>query len=575
MKGSVLLLLLAAHSLLSFAPVNSQKFYQEPVSYPKGYFRNPLDIPIKLAANFGELRTNHFHMGLDIRTNQRENLPVYAAAEGYISKIKIEKGGFGRAIYITHPNGYTTLYAHLNAFYPQLNDYVISKQYKDEKWEQEFTLSPNQFPVSKGQFIANSGNTGGSAGPHLHFEIRNTKTGNNLNPWLFDFGLPDNIPPSLYRLYYFDRRHSTYEISPQPIAIKGAGGKYSAVSKVVSLASSYISFGITAEDKTTGVSSNFGIFEASMTIDDTLRSLFRLNDLSYDETRYLNASIDYKTRLSDGPYIQHMSRLPGNKCSIFSPSGNGTFIIKDTAVHSAKIEVKDAAGNVSVLQFSFRYNGAAQKAIKPEPNAVVFPPNVENVFAAEDIVAAFSSRAFYDTVYLSHKSEPAATPNAVSAVHYLSDYKIPVHDSFSVRIKLTSAIPQQLQNRVVMKMISHKKTDVVKGIWKNNWMEARFKTFGNFTLLLDTIPPQISLSGWVNGSNIANRKGFAIAARDNLGDVKNATGYVDGKWILFSKKDDFFTHTFDGRINPGKHELKVTAEDEAGNVTVKLYSFNM
>ncbi len=153
-------------------------------NYPQGYFRDPLNIPIQLAANFGELRTDHFHMGLDIRTQSKENLPVYAAADGYVSRIKIEKYGYGRAIYINHPNGYTTLYAHLNSFYPQLEQYLKNKQYKDEKWEQDFELPANMFPVIKGQFIASSGNTGGSAGPHLHFEIRDTKTGRFSFDWV-------------------------------------------------------------------------------------------------------------------------------------------------------------------------------------------------------------------------------------------------------------------------------------------------------------------------------------------------------------------------------------------------------
>src|SRR5689334_9775979 len=139
--------------------------------YPRDYFRDPLDIPIQLVSNFGELRTNHFHMGLDIRTQGRENLPVHAAAEGYISRIKIEKGGFGNAIYINHPNGYTTLYAHLNSFYPELYNYIKTKEYKEEKWEQDFDLPATLFPVKKGQLIALSGNTGASEGPHLHFEI--------------------------------------------------------------------------------------------------------------------------------------------------------------------------------------------------------------------------------------------------------------------------------------------------------------------------------------------------------------------------------------------------------------------
>lgn len=573
MKRMVLIFGLIVNSLFCFAPVRSQQFTQKPVAYPKGYFRNPLSIPIKLAANFGELRTNHYHMGFDIRTNQKENLPVYAAAEGYVSRVKIEKGGFGRAIYITHPNGYTTLYAHLNNFYTALNENVIDRQYEEEQWEQDVTFSPDEFPVTKGQFIAYSGNTGGSAGPHLHFEIRDTKTGSNLNPWLFDMGLTDNIPPSLYRLYYYDRRYSTYETVPMPIGINGGRGRYYANSEVVNLSSPNISFGITAEDKTTPVSFDFGIYEASLTIDDTLRSVFRMNDFSYDETRYLNAGIDYKNRLSGGSYIQHLSRLPGNKFSGFFQTGDGIFKINDSTTHAAKIEIKDAAGNASFLQFSFRYNETAQKDKEPASESILFTPNTENVFAAEDIVAAFPSSLFYDNLNFVHKIISANATNAVSATHSLHNYKVPVHDFFSVRIKPTIQLPDSLMEYVVMKMESNKKKDVVKGKWKNGWLEASFRSLGDFTLLLDTLPPRINLYGWANGAYLGSRKGFAIAVADNLGEIKNVNGYVDGKWILFSKKDNLIIHTFDGRITPGRHELKIVAEDEAGNVLDKIFTF--
>src|ERR1043165_64897 len=144
--------------------------------YPQNYFRNPLNIPILLAGNFGECRAGHFHSGLDIKTNGKENLPVHAAADGYISRIKMDKGGFGHALYITHPNGYTTLYAHLNNFVPKIQQYLRRQQYAKEKWDIDIQLTPEQFPVAKGQQIAYSGNTGSSTAPHLHFEIRDSKT---------------------------------------------------------------------------------------------------------------------------------------------------------------------------------------------------------------------------------------------------------------------------------------------------------------------------------------------------------------------------------------------------------------
>jgi murein DD-endopeptidase MepM/ murein hydrolase activator NlpD len=172
----------------------------QPPSYSKNYFRNPLALPMELAANFGELRPNHWHMGLDIRTNQKENQPVYAAAEGYIAFAGIRPQSFGRFIIINHPNGLSTLYAHLNDFYPLLEKYVTDQQYRQESWAVELDIPKEKFPVGKGQFIAYSGNTGGSQGPHLHFEIFETKTEKRLNPLLFGFSVQDNVPPNLVKL---------------------------------------------------------------------------------------------------------------------------------------------------------------------------------------------------------------------------------------------------------------------------------------------------------------------------------------------------------------------------------------
>lgn len=572
MKQTAILLLLFINSIFSFAPVISQDLPQ-PTEYPKGYFRNPLNIPIQLAANFGELRTNHFHMGLDIRTNQRENLPVYAAADGYISRIKIERFGFGRAIYITHPNGYTTLYAHLNAFYPELNKYLIDKQYADEQWEQEFELQPEQFPVTKGQFIAYSGNTGGSQGPHLHFEIRDTKTGNNLNPWLFDFGLRDNIKPYIYRLYYYDRRYSTYRTSPAAIPIRGANGNYATVNNIVTVTSPYISFGISAEDKNSASSFRYGIFGAQLYIDDSLVSGFKLNDISYNDTRYINGSIDYKTRASGGSYIQHLSRLPGNRSTIFDSAGNGEITLTDTSIHTADIVVTDAEGNISTLKYRFRWDPTKTAELMFAANSIGMAPNKENTLREDDIEVDFSSKAFYDTVPFVHRSETSNDSKTISAVHYLDSYKVPVHDSFTVRIKPLVLMTDTLKDKVVMQMISNRKVEAVKGSWAGDFLQARFRDLGIFKLILDTIPPRISLAEWSNGGNVSNRRSLTLVSTDNVGEVKSFKAFLDGSWIMFSRKDDSFIHTFDERTPPGRHELRVLVEDMAGNITERMYSF--
>ena len=206
-----------------------------PVTYPQGYFRNPLDFPMSLAANFGELRPNHYHMGLDIRTQHKENQPVHAAADGYVARVEIEPGGFGQAIYIRHPNGYTTVYGHLNQFFPALAAYVHQQQYRLQSWQVDLTPEPGLFPVRKGDFIAYSGNTGGSQGPHLHFEIRRTAGDINLNPLLFGLPVPDQAPPTLLRLAWYDRNEGIYEQSPHILPIRKNGGESCSVTIWISV----------------------------------------------------------------------------------------------------------------------------------------------------------------------------------------------------------------------------------------------------------------------------------------------------------------------------------------------------
>ncbi|MGB4844304.1 MAG: M23 family metallopeptidase, partial [Ferruginibacter sp.] len=278
-------------------------------NYPKGYFVYPVIATQSLSANFGELRSNHYHMGLDCRTDRAQNKKVLAAAAGYIAKVKIEPWGFGRAIYINHPNGLTTLYAHLNDFYPELEDYIKEQQYKLKSWQVYLDIPENLFPVTKGMFIAYSGNTGGSMGPHLHFEIRDTKTDKVLNPSLFGFPIPDNVAPDVYRLAVYDRCKSTYEQSPQLYTLKKVNGKYVTSPALLVAKTDKVSFGISANDRYTGSSNRNGIYETVLYENDKPIVGFQLDSIGYDETRYLNAHIDYTYRSKGGSYIQHISKL--------------------------------------------------------------------------------------------------------------------------------------------------------------------------------------------------------------------------------------------------------------------------
>ena len=296
-----------------------------------------------LVANFGELRPNHYHMGLDCRTEQVENKLVLAAADGYVAKVKIEPFGFGRCIYVNHPNGLTTLYAHLNDFNPALEKYITQQQYNLESWKVFLDIPAGLFPVKKGQFIAYSGNTGGSQGPHVHFEIRDTKTDKVLNPLLFDFPISDNIPPDILRLAVYDRCISTFEQSPKFYPLKKINGVYTSIPTLILAKTDRVSFAITAYDRYTGSTNKNGIYQAVIYDNGQPVNGFQLDSIRYDETRYMNAHVDYKLRSTGGSWVQHLSRLPGYQQGVYKDiSGDGVIDIEDGLVqlHNGHVPVQ-------------------------------------------------------------------------------------------------------------------------------------------------------------------------------------------------------------------------------------------
>ena len=559
-------LFLLTCTYLTFTPGYAQFFNSK--NYPQQYFQWPVGAKIALAANFGELRPNHYHMGLDCKTDQKVNLPVYAAASGYIARIKIEPFGFGRSISINHPNGYTTLYAHLNDFFPALENYIKETQYKLQKWDVTVMLPENQFPVNKGDFIAYSGNTGGSQGPHLHFEIRDTKTDKVLNPLLFNFPIPDKIEPQILRLAVYDRNISTYEQSPKIYSLKKINGVYKSTVPVV-VNTSKVSFAITAYDRYTGSTNQNGIYKAVLFDNDKAISGFEMDGISYDETRYLNAHIDYKTRSHGGPYLEHLSRLPGYWEGIYkTDDSNGVISLTSDSIHVIKIVVTDANENSSTLEFTLKQTVNTETKT-PLQTGQVFYPGLLNVFDNEKVKFYLAGNMLYDSFHFKYNEIPSSAGQTIFQLHNTS---VPLHGYFPVRIRGYFKIADT--GRIIMKRFSGNKEDYKKAMYENGWYKASFREFGNFQLMIDSIPPVIIPVGFVNGMNTARLHNIKFTVRDETEDLKKFTGLLDGKWIRFSNdKGRTFIYDFDENCSIGPHELLIIAEDMAGNKTEKKYQF--
>ena len=543
--------------------------YAQTNPYPQNYFRNPLNIPMQLVANFGEIRTNHWHMGLDIRTQHKVNLPVYAAADGYVARVSVEPGGFGQAIYINHPNGYTTLYGHLNAFFPALAAYVKQQQYAQRRWNVNLILSPGLFVVKKGDLIALSGSTGASEGPHVHFEIRDSETGNCLNPLLFRFPIADAVPPTVVRLALYDRNKSTYQQSPRIFSVKRTGSNYSVSGSPIRVGSNKISFAVGAVDHFTGSGNPNGIYGARVMMDGSPVSEFLLDNISYNDTRYINAQLDYPYKARGGSSLQHITPLPGGGSVVYHVfNEDGAIHLTDNDPHAIVIEVRDANQNISRISFTVQFDPLMDHS-DPITEGERFLPNNINIFERENFELFTTELTIYDTVMVQFNASVNEATDAISPLFSFLSAAIPSHDTIKVRIRPSTEISEDDKDRVVIRNNSGSRTFVEKARWEKGWLSASFRQYATFQAFVDREPPTVNAPA----SDLSRATRIVFTPRDNFNTIRSFTAEVDGQWLRFSNdKGRSWIYNFDEKFPRGSHELTVVVEDEAGNKTTKTWT---
>ncbi|HJS55505.1 MAG TPA: M23 family metallopeptidase [Chitinophagaceae bacterium] len=555
--------------------------------YPQGYFANPLTIPMSLSANFGELRPGHWHMGLDLRTERKENYPVLASADGHIAHVGIRPLSFGKFIIINHPNGYSTLYAHLNEFYPELEKFVRQKQTEKESWAIELSFKENDFKVKSGDEIAKSGNTGGSQGPHLHFEIRDTKSGRSLNPQLFGFNIRDDVPPSIARLAIYDRTVSTYLQTPQMIPVIKTDSGYFAKPRKILTGSKKLSFAITATDRINGSNGANGIYSAYFYYDALPQVAFVIDSINYQESDYINAHVDKRYRNAGGPFVQHLSTLPGFQGSVYKQiDGTGVIELRDTLVHDVSIEVFDADENYSTLFFQVQYSDNVAKKVKYPGKDRLLVPNQVNIVEEKGFEVYMRENCLYDTIPFSYSRQDIFPAGAVTALHRFGDRVYPIHSAFSVRIKAVKPVANYLKNKLVMVKEWKGDRSLRKAEWhpdsyRDGWLSALFDNLGNFQVFVDTIAPTINAPAKTrlpagqgkDTLNLSPLSRIVFTPKDNYG-VRSFRAELDGKWLMFSNdKGKSYVYVFDEQCPYGVHELKVRVDDIVGNVTEKTWWF--
>ena len=533
---------------------------------------SPLKAPWFFAGDFGELRPNHFHSGLDFRTQGKIGLPVYAVKDGYVSRIGISPTGYGNVLYLNHPDGTTTVYGHLRRFHPKIQDYVREKQYTRESFAMNLTPSSGDFYFNKGDIIAWSGNSGSSGGPHLHFEIRDTKSERALNPLFAKLGITDNSTPNIIALYAYPLNEATNigkdRIKKRFETIRVPGG-YRLKNNAPIEVFGKIGFGIQAEDYFNGTGLKCGIFSAALFCDKKEVFGFKMSDFLFNDSRYANAQADYEEHIKSNRWIERLFRLPGNYLDIYSPSiNNGILNLEDGKGHEFEIIVSDAFKNKASLKFKT----ISKKSLNPLINRSFtkeFFFDRENDFKNDKIRIEIPKGALYENLKFIWKSAPGPG-GSYCALHQINSIAVPVHIPYSLSLKV-DRIPENLENKALIVSVDSKssKKRGIGGEYSRGWVTVKTTVMGNFSVAVDQTPPTITPLSIKDKKNLTDPAKVQFRINDDLSGIKSYRGEFDGKWVLFEfdEKEALLTYTFDPeRISYKKsHLLKLVVTDNRDN----------
>lgn len=527
-------------------------------------FCSPFDFPILLSANFGELRPNHFHNGLDIKTQGVTGKPIHCIADGYVSRVAVLHGGYGQAIYVTHPNGLTSVYGHVISFAKNIQACVRQYQYAHETFVCDLKFQPGQFPVKKGDIIALSGNEGASAGPHLHLELRRTETGEYIDPMpYFKHLLKDSKAPvgSLIGIY--------------PIQGKGVvnGSSHKKLLAIGNLkqpvhAWGEIYTGISAKDYMDGTSNFYGVHSVTLYVDSVQVFNSTTDKVLPDENRMINGFTDYEELTRTRRLIMRSYKLPGNRLRLLHTNENrGAVTIDEERDYHFRYVLEDNFGNRRTYQFIVKGKRQDIPEYKPEANEMLYW-NRANVIQKPGMELMVPRYYVYEDVPL--RIDMQGDSSLIAFDYILDAGRTPIHSYCDLSIGLRH-MPVADTTKYYIVQKAGKWRSSMGGKYANGWIKTRVRSLGTFSVDVDTIAPQITpigQGGWRTSRNIRFR------IKDMESGIGSYKVYIDGKFVLFGLKKGILVIQDPEKVKKGvPHKLEVTVTDQCGNMTRKEYKF--
>lgn len=558
-------------------------------SISPSYFELPLGITPYLSANFAELRSDHFHSGLDFKTQGVINKPVYAIAPAFVSRISVRVQGFGKALYLDHPNGYTSVYAHLESFSPKLDSVVKAAQYAAESYEQNLRFASGQIPLERGELLGYSGNSGSSGGPHLHFEIRHTDSEDPVDPmfWYRD-RIKDTSPPKILALAIYALDGQGILLNPEgklssKEIIKIEQEETATYNSKLPQVWGKIGLGIKAYNYMNGTSNLYGLSRIRLFLNG--EEIFQQDNsrFSFDESRYLNALVDYGEWVQNRSWIMKSYLEPFNELDIYPLKINNGYVeINQEQEYHFLYELYDISGNKT--EFEFRLQ-ARQMTIPREDTAIlVLYPDYKNTYASENIYLEFPAASFYNKLAFEYEYIPPEKVKNTgfdnyrlySGLHLIHHSTVPLHKAAFIRVRINDDILWEKSHYYLAGISPDNKTEYIEASYTKGFMEGYISNLGSYTVLSDSLPPKIFLPQLEkNQKNSLIR----ILIRDDESGLETYRCTINGKWALFEY--DYKTNTLtadlkDKRIHllPVDNILKIYLKDKCGNESYREWKFN-
>jgi murein DD-endopeptidase MepM/ murein hydrolase activator NlpD len=539
--------------------------------YPQHIFREPMDLPLELSGSFSELRQVNFHAGIDIRVLNRTNRNVYSIGNGYVSRIKVEPSGYGNALYIAHPEGYVSVYAHLDRFNKEIAHMVKRIQYEKQSFSIDINFPPDSLKISKNDFIGIAGNTGYSFGAHLHFEIRDAETEEIIDPLLFGLKVRDSQPPQFKEMKLYAHGTSTINNKNSDLILKTnmqTNGVYSIAS--IPSASGAISFGFDILDKQNTTNPNrLGLKTIKVFIDDSLFLDISFSRLNFSSVRHQLAYIDIPERKKTGKRFQQTWKKPGNNLPIYNfIRDEGILYINENKTYRVNCIIEDIGNNKAELQF--RIKGAISEHLfemNCDEGYELFYWDTLNIWSGKFSEIVFDKGTlFSDECLLINESDSSG--NTIHPVlHIFNENEL--SGFYKIRMKAHLST-EEVTDLTIAKSTGKGKYSGLRTTFTDGYFEAYSRSFGTFLLMRDTIPPKIEPEKIPANGAVTSLKKLTFKVTDDICGIDSYNAYINGEWVLleYDLKSDQMFYVMDEKMPAGKSAFKIVVTDFCGNIGI-------